>query len=1305
MHLIIQLFLDKQIVSFHAKTSNIISTYFFDISILLLVYIIMYSHKNSLRNQMKYPHIKSIVKKKKGIVILVSIFIILFFLNIPNFSMISFNNQKLTTDKSKNFRNPNISSDGTNSRPLLVYQHTTISNIYYPLSLPSDISFTLIEGWTSKNVTITYDGVSHQKDWVINGTFPTGEAPWEYYDNNSNFIKEAWQVIDGQDCVGITINKGQSFLQGDYSYFEENLTIHEPSALNTLATLSMDYYFIHELGVSSNNISTFVSIDIEGEEKSTEAKFIDLVEESWSEISVTYDLSAYNQLIHGNNENITIRAGVITQNDTSQTPSSKDQRIFFNNIQFTVWTKPSLPNLLIANDIDNNYNFDFYNYTNSTFGKGSAFINESIIKSGSSDITFTILKNNTFTEEFEVHNITITSEAIKIFNSTLNGQEGSLYINNINVDWRTECSFFIPFGYIDNWVEIFKPDDWNTTSILDGFGVDTKGSCTGITLGSERIIIPNGVLSPGLWTLEFTSSNYIVEGGIIVWNGTFFNEESSIAIGDIFQINATLNNTVPFANTQVNCTIKYPNGTIFWQMSKTLGSYNINFGDFTVGLNMSVGNYQTTLVWTNNQSQSDRDKVGFLQFGFEVWHHTSLTAVNDLEEKVSGDPFLMKVNFSDIDSNSYVDFATVTFNSTFGASGDMIYFGSGIYVADLDISGLSLGSYYFSFNASKQYYENQTIMNLVHLRIVSQPLALDVPHEVINADANSYAICQVNVTGAISGSLITGSVNVTTDWQKNYTIIDHLNGSVTLNFSTNHLPLEGIIETYTVTIFANKINYSITSGFISIAVHPIPAVVNVNTSIVEVKLYENFSLNLNYTVGESGELISEAILNVSWVSSVNIFPSGNNYIINFSTTGLSLGNYIVLLRLNHPGYETAFKSVYVTILPLEINVETIEYNNTIEVIAGSSYLISIRLTEEGSGNLIENANITYSWRFEFGEVTNVGSGIYELMLHIPESADGAYIIDIIIISEDVELKNRNFPLNIYVLQKPTPNYLIWIILGVSIAIIGVLSALSLRSYVIAPRKRKKERLFMNTIQVFKDVKNIQAIMLIHKESGMPFFTKNISGFDFEDNFLISGFIQAITLFGKQMIKGEIIDEKKSKHRASYSKTITELDFKFFRILICDYLSLRTVLITKGESSVRLKKQFHLMTVEIEAKYGEKVSTFQGKVDIIQSKIDTLLNEFLFLYYQEPFKLIDDASYMRFLKKGGELQAIESRILNVIISVTKLNKEFTINRIIEEIDEKDVDKIYGGLHTLIQRNIIIPATQKDEDSHPLLGGLK
>ncbi|KKM07843.1 hypothetical protein LCGC14_1729830, partial [marine sediment metagenome] len=150
---------------------------------------------------------------------------------------------------------------------------------------------------------------------------------------------------------------------------------------------------------------------------------------------------------------------------------------------------------------------------------------------------------------------------------------------------------------------------------------------------------------------------------------------------------------------------------------------------------------------------------------------------------------------------------------------------------------------------------------------------------------------------------------------------------------------------------------------------------------------------------------------------------------------------------------------------------------------------------------------------------------------------------------------------------------------------------------------------------------------------------------------------------------------------------------------------RSLLILREKSSDRLKKQFYLLSVEIDAKLGNKIENFKGRLEDFEADVEILLNEFLSLYYLDQYKLIEGASYMQYLKKSRELQSIDVRILNVIIARTKFEKKFTLNKIVEEIDEKNIDAIYGGLHTLIGRNIIVPIHYKKSDSHPLLGGFK
>jgi len=1433
-------------------------------------------------------------KRNRAITLLLFALCVMITSNISQFYFGNYNgnsNRNQTTDPISDtdvINDLKVAANEPNGKPLLIHQHSTISNSFFPSSLPTNVSFTLLEGWTSKNVTINYDGVSHQKDWVVNGTFDSGESPWEYFANNSDFLQKPWNPIVGEDCVGIEISKGVSFSKGDYGYFEENFTIPEPSASNTFAQLSIDYHFIHTQGISSNNISLFISIDIGGEKINTTAKLIDLVEDYWTEMSVSYDLTNFNQLIIGNNDNITLRVGVITENNTI-TDSSKAQYIYLDNIQFIVWTEPNVSNLIIAKDLDDNEEYD---YQNTDFGKGEIFIDGERSKTGTSDIKFTISKNDTFTEELKVYNITISSEAVKIFNSTIDLHAGSLYTSSTNIEWQIECLFdFLPFTYINNWVEIKKPSDWNITSVSDGYTVEKRASCTGYQLGSENLQIPKGVFAPGLWKIKAVSQNYLSKGSLIVWNGTTYNEESRVTWGDTFQINVTLNNTVTYVNTNLSCTIEHSNGTLYWQSNKELSSYNLKFGNFSVGSNMSVGDYQVIVEWTNNNTYLSRDQVGFAEFGFKVWHRTNLTAVDSDFERIAGGPLLIKVKFFDIDINMAVQFASVKYNSTFGASGVMIYLGSGVYFIDIDTSSLSLGVYYFSFNSTLEFYENQTAIDLIHLKIIAQPLALEGPSSAINAMANNYAICQINVTGATSGALLSGNANMTTDWDNPYQITNDSLGTFTLNFSTFGIPTQGVLESFTITIFANKTNYGTTTGFITLIVNPIHTIADANKTVINAYLNETVYLKVNYTIEGSNELISGANCSVEWQGLSNIVSvddefiisldtsglsindytalmtlehvgyttafrsvtiivnpiqtnadanrsavyaylneiiylkvnytiegsneliSGANcsvdwegesnivsvddeFIISLDTSGLSINDYTVLMTLEHAGYTTAFKSVTVTIsnqnvnltvaidflevnenslIPfyfnevitlscrasamleqiylsggtitfistqfeqkfmkynnswfntsiqisasnfslginyvyiefqqdnyttttfsfqilvnqIEIDVQTIDFQDSIEANTGEKIIIRINLTESETLDFIEEANISYYWDFGQGYFEEIGDGIYELEIVVPENIGGNYKITLIIQKEGAVYKTQESSFILAIKEPDYSVFIVWIIIIISGAIISILGMLSLRSYVILPRRREREAELINNIQVFKDVWNIRAVILIHRESGLPIYSEEISfGQKDQDSTLISGFVQAITAFGESFIEKEFKPSKKLTTDYDYMKTIIDLDFKFFQLLICDVETIRVLLILRGEASDQLKGQLYLLAVAINSRFSEDLKKFTGTVSHLKIELQDLLNQFILLHYNKEFEITPNKSYYNSILESEDLTNLERRIVNVVASMTKLNKTFILKETINLIEENNEDLVLEALNSLIQRKLIV-----------------
>jgi len=931
---------------------------------------------------------------------------------------------------------------------------------------------------------------------------------------------------------------------------------------------------------------------------------------------------------------------------------------------------------------------------------------------------------------------------------------------------------------------------------LDGYNTEQKGSCSGIGIGSETLIIPKGALTSGLWKIEAISQNDINSGKLGVWNGTIFNEQSLLTISDIFQVNITLNDTISLTNTRLNCTIKYPNGTIFWQDDKEPSSPVVTFGNFTAGTNMSVGDYQVIVEWTNNNTYLMRDQVGFAEFSFTIWHHSNFTAINSYLEIIGGDPLLLKVKYIDSDLNDSIDFATVTYNSTYGGSGTMPYIGLGEYFAEIDTSSLNLTDYYFSFNATKTFYENQTVVNLIHLKIIAQPLALEVPSAAINAMANSYAICQVNVTGAISGVLLSGDANMTTDWDNHYQVINHANGTFTLNFSTIDIPTQGVLESFTITVFANKTDYGATTGFITLIVNPIQTIADANKSIVNAYLNEVIDLKVNYTIEGSSELISGANCSVEWQGASNIVSVADGFIISLDTNGLSINSYTALIKFEHVGYANAFKSLTIIIsgqnvnlkvvinsievsvnslvpfyynevitlscrayaaleqiylsggtitfinaqyeqslvkydnswfntsIPIststfslginyvyiefqqdnyttttfsfqilvnqiEFDVQTIGFQDSIEVNTGEKIQIRINLTESGTTDFIENATISYRWDYGVGEFEEVGNGIYEIELVIPENIGGNYKITLIISKEGTVYKSTESSFLLAIKVAEFPVFIIWITIIISAAIISVLGMLSLRAYVILPKRRGREAELISKVQVYKDVWNIRAVILIHKLSGLPIYSKDISimGMD-HDSTLISGFIQAITAFSESLVDKEFKTYSKLATDYEYLKTIIDLDFKFFQLLVCDFEAIRVLLILRDSASERLKKQLYLLASVIYSQFSKQINKFSGSLSHIHNELQDIINQLLFLHYNGEFEITPNRNYYNSILESGELTNLERRLINVISSMIKINKTFTLKAVIDLIDEIDENLVLEALNSLISRKIIL-----------------
>lgn len=369
---------------------------------------------------------------------------------------------------------------------------------------------------------------------------------------------------------------------------------------------------------------------------------------------------------------------------------------------------------------------------------------------------------------------------------------------------------------------------------------------------------------------------------------------------------------------------------------------------------MPVGRYEVISEWRNHNNTLDVIKVGYSYRSFNIIHNVTIQAVEPTFKKIVGEPLVIKVRFIDNDLNSSIPYANINFNSSYGEQGFMAYAGSGVYVADIDTSELNPGLYYFSFNSSNEYYENLTGYNLMSLEIVLDQLNLEVSHQVTTAMANSFAIFQFNVSGEQFGVPIS-TPNITTDWYKNYTITEHSIGNYTLNISTFEVTSGDIPETFTITISANKTDYGTSTDVVIVTVYPVPTLANINVSIVQASLNQNFTVKVNYTTNDTQEIIEEANCSVYFASVYQISEFNGEFIIEFNTTELILENKFVQIKLEHPGYKTAYQSFNLLIIPTIAELQILHVQ-PIEIFNGDTLNLSCRYHSEGVD--IKNASIS-----------------------------------------------------------------------------------------------------------------------------------------------------------------------------------------------------------------------------------------------------------------------------------------------------------------------------------------------------------
>lgn len=273
---------------------------------------------------------------------------------------------------------------------------------------------------------------------------------------------------------------------------------------------------------------------------------------------------------------------------------------------------------------------------------------------------------------------------------------------------------------------------------------------------------------------------------------------------------------------------------------------------------------------------------------------------------------------------------------------------------------------------------------------------------------------------------------------------------------------------------------------------------------------------------------------------------------------------------------------------------------------------------------------------------------------------------------------------------PPPNYFIWFLLVSLFIIIGILGSLSLRSYVFLPRRQRMKSYLKLRTQKFKDIRNLQAIIAIHKPSGLPLYSQNYSPFMKGKKTLFSGFIQAISIIGEEIGRPDKkgIKTKKHKDKIDFHKVV-ELDLKQFYCILLDVEELRTVLILKSKSSKRLKNILVHFSFAVYLKISEHIKNWDHGLNRLDEIIQPLTKEYFDIYYKDPFKVNIQETELQNSKKKLNLSKFEFQIMNILFLILKEKSHFKLMDILERETDKNEDEIISALESLIEYKLIKP----------------
>ncbi len=581
-----------------------------------------------------------------------------------------------------------------------------------------------------------------------------------------------------------------------------------------------------------------------------------------------------------------------------------------------------------------------------------------------------------------------------------------------------------------------------------------------------------------------------------------------------------LNGTADFAlyGDTYKLVLRYSNTTGFGLTGAFVGVVNVipsaglgyapstdeSSGYYSIILDSTSAGIFTILVRANLTDYA----IQFVTFSLTVRETPTVLTLDHYDAEIAGDQTHTVLLFFEDEDSIPLEGATIDVLNPPASLTIHPFVEIGVGYYNVTIEPSEIGTFLIAFRASLVNHQSSTVG--FTLIVVPAPTTL-ILLDGLTSDTSQY-----------SERYVLSMIYFRTDTAENIT------GA---QFTVTHTPDEGLSwsvsrtgDIYSLTILADTIgtwNLFITanktahaSAFVEFTLRVVPIASSINefTLLEALVFYRSYELDFDYLMS-NGTGIGSANVTASgsgaaWIVLVEVSPG----LYRATLTPGDVGEYEVVLTFTRDGFQTRTSSFAFTVIPVVIQVVDVQGLGGIE---GQMTTISLRLTRADTGNPVSGVAVQFQFVTDTGPGTlhtmeEGPDGTYSAAVMMPSAVETTYL-RVYVSLENYALETDYFEVlmspavsDTAALTRMVQNYFPFIVL----LVVGTVTFAGRKAYTKRMKLRNIEAMAIK--RRFDDVKSLLGVIVLHKNTGIPVYSKMMKG-GFDET-LVSGFVSAISTF-------------------------------------------------------------------------------------------------------------------------------------------------------------------------------------------------